>query len=157
MYFNERWNRIHTYRLKIKHANRVSCNEIVCLITTKNYIPVTKMYSENEDNYIAITMGLWTRYRLYPGIRHVFYMLASVLELISGIFLLKSAELKELKVEREKQTPDFIFYFFFLEEAMQDKNVLFRTISILVKFNLLKTYFAGISTVTWVPVFLASM
>lgn len=114
VYFSERWNRMRTYRSKLKYDNRVSCNEIICLIITNNFIPITKIYVGNEDNYATIAVGLWTHYRVYPGIRHVFYILTSVLELshwhISGIFLLKSAELEGLKVEREKQA-NWIFFF----------------------------------------------
>lgn len=49
---------MRTYRLKLKYDNRVSCNEIICLIITYNYIPITKIYVGNEDNYTTIAVGL---------------------------------------------------------------------------------------------------
>lgn len=58
MCFNERWNGIWTHRSKLKHAKRVRCNEMICLTTTNDYIPITEVREGNGDNYTAIAVGL---------------------------------------------------------------------------------------------------
>lgn len=58
MCFNERWTGIWTRGSKLKHAKRVCCNEMICLRTTNDYIPITKIGEGNRDNYPAIAVGL---------------------------------------------------------------------------------------------------
>lgn len=59
----------HTvYRLKWKHTDGSDSNEIICIISTDNYILITKIHKGNEHNYVADTTGQWTYYTICTAV-----------------------------------------------------------------------------------------